>query len=323
MGTGSHERYELPGSSSTQRMKRRRARMQLLRGSAATLLVVTFGVKTLAQEATQGVVQESPFNGQQLPDPGGLRMADPLALLSFDVGEPVKGAPYTAEATTKIVQVLADGNRIVRKANASIGRDSRGRTRREQTLTAIAGIAVAGNSARVISITDPGAHVTYMLDPVQRVARRFLSPATLAPPFRGAIGMIPPGLTGGTGVFPSPPGPTGNPPEQLPGLTPSAPQAPIVKTESLGTRKIEGVIVEGTRTTLTTPAGVIGNERAIEAVYERWFSPELHIIVSSHRSDPLVGDTTYRLTRIDRAEPSSELFEVPKGYRIIDAGKIQ
>src|SRR5262249_24574931 len=160
--------------------------------------LVTLGATILAQEPTQGLRQQSPFSGQQLPDPGGLRMIDPLALLSFDVGEPVKGAPYTAEATTEIVQVLADGNRIVRKAHASIGRDSRGRTRREQTLTAIAGIAVAGNPARVISITDPDSHMTYVLDPAQRVATK------LPPPPSSTIGMIPLGPTSGTGIFPSP-----------------------------------------------------------------------------------------------------------------------
>ena len=43
-----------------------------------------------------------------------------------------KNAPYSAEAVTESVQLLADGNRIVTKNTTHIFRDSEGRTRREQ-----------------------------------------------------------------------------------------------------------------------------------------------------------------------------------------------
>ena len=42
------------------------------------------------------------------------------------------GKPYSAEAVTESTQVLADGNRIVRKSTTRMYRDSEGRTRREQ-----------------------------------------------------------------------------------------------------------------------------------------------------------------------------------------------
>src|SRR5215207_6414051 len=47
----------------------------------------------------------------------------------------VKGAPFSADATTEHVQTLGDGNRMTRKSAARLFRDAAGRTRREHTLT--------------------------------------------------------------------------------------------------------------------------------------------------------------------------------------------
>jgi hypothetical protein len=35
--------------------------------------------------------------------------------------------------------------------------------------------------------------------------------------------------------------------------------------------------------------------------------------------DPRFGENSYRLANIDRSEPALNLFEVPAGYRIVDA----
>jgi hypothetical protein len=92
--------------------------------------------------------------------------------------------------------------------------------------------------------------------------------------------------------------------------------------EQLGKQTIEGVEAEGTRTTVTIPAGEIGNERAIEIVSERWYSPELQLVVMTRHSDPRFGETTYKLTNINRAEPAKSLFEVPSDYTIKEGGGI-
>jgi hypothetical protein len=88
--------------------------------------------------------------------------------------------------------------------------------------------------------------------------------------------------------------------------------ANIRREEDLGSRTIEGIVAEGTRVTVTIPPGAIGNERAIESVTERWFSPELRIVILSRRPDPRFGETTYRLTNITRSEPPASLFEKPQ-----------
>ncbi|MFL6228916.1 MAG: energy transducer TonB [Pyrinomonadaceae bacterium] len=93
--------------------------------------------------------------------------------------------------------------------------------------------------------------------------------------------------------------------------------------ESLGTQSVEGVMAEGTRTTVTIPAGAMGNERPILIVSERWYSPELQTVVMTKHSDPRFGETTYRLTNISRSEPASSLFEVPAGYTVTEGRSAQ
>jgi TonB family protein len=87
-------------------------------------------------------------------------------------------------------------------------------------------------------------------------------------------------------------------------------------TEQLGKQMVEGVECEGTRDVTTIPAGAIGNERPIETVREKWFSPELNMVVMTKQSDPRFGESTYRVTNINRSEPDASLFQVPSDYTI-------
>jgi len=93
-----------------------------------------------------------------------------------------------------------------------------------------------------------------------------------------------------------------------------------MSTEQLGTQTMEGVTVNGVRTTRTIPAGQIGNDRAITIVTEVWTSPDLQTIISSKRSDPRMGDQTFRLTNLQRAEPDPSLFSVPADFKIVEDG---
>jgi hypothetical protein len=93
-----------------------------------------------------------------------------------------------------------------------------------------------------------------------------------------------------------------------------------VNQEQLGSQTIEGVVAEGARVTFTIPAGKIGNDRPIVTVNERWYSPELQTVVLSKNSDPRMGETTYRLTNIDRSEPDPSLFQVPADYTVDEGG---
>ena len=89
-------------------------------------------------------------------------------------------------------------------------------------------------------------------------------------------------------------------------------------TESLGTRTIEGLEAEGTRTTITIPAGEAGNEMPLEIVSERWVSKELQVSVLMRFVDPRMGERIHRLTSIARGEPSPQLFVVPADFKTVD-----
>jgi TonB family protein len=88
------------------------------------------------------------------------------------------------------------------------------------------------------------------------------------------------------------------------------------RTEELGTQMVEGIAAVGTRHINTIPAGAIGNERPIEIVSERWYSPELQMVILMKHVDPRYGESAQRLTNIDRSEPDASLFQVPDGYEI-------
>lgn len=227
------------------------------------------------------------------------------------IGKVVKGAPYSATAITEHKQTLSDGNQIIQKNEATYYRDSEGRTRIDQKLKTIGKWTTTGEPPRIITIFDPVAGNYYSLDPRTRIALMDVRRVQKGPD----------------------PKPRPEPkPEPLAGPKPKEIKKPELdqhivtqqssgrekKKESLGTQVIEGVSAEGTRQTVTIPAGEIGNVSPIEIIDENWYSPELQVPVTTRHHDPRSGDTIYRLTNINRSEPARSLFEVPADYRIVD-----
>lgn len=265
--------------------------------------------------------------GIKVPAPPGHPMGDDTVVflsseMSFD-GKIVKGAPYSAEAITESTRTLGDGNKIKHRNTASVYRDSEGRTRRDQELGAVGPWAMPGDPQQTVFINDPVAGVNYVLDPRTRTARKM--PPLRISFARGASADVAPGVAPKvrvkverdvfTAVTPAPSHVEvrGGAPIEMFRVSGDPKNR---QTESLGKQMVEGVEAEGTRTTMTIPAGEIGNEQAIQIVTEKWYSPELKTIVMSRHSDPLVGETVYKLTNINRGEPARSLFEVPGDYTI-------
>ena len=83
---------------------------------------------------------------------------------------------------------------------------------------------------------------------------------------------------------------------------------------------MEGVLVDGTRITNTIPVGEIGNDRPIVSTRETWTASDLQVTVMSKSTDPQFGETSYRLTNINRREPAPSMFQIPAEYKIVEVG---
>jgi hypothetical protein len=229
--------------------------------------------------------------------------------------EPVKGAPYSATAVSEHTQVLADGNRITNKETSFQARDSEGRTRRE--IAAMMNF-LPDNKREVlrkpIQISDPVSKQDYVLNLNDETARVLKHENDRIMIGRNRLESTQKALEAGQRVAikvtksPAAAGAAGFMRHDEPGES---------KQEDLGTQVIEGVACTGSRETRTIPAGAIGNERPIDIVSEIWTSPELKMVVLSKHSDPRFGETLYRLTDLNRAEPDPALFQLPSNYKVI------
>jgi hypothetical protein len=222
--------------------------------------------------------QERLGPGRGFPDRPPGPGIDILGIQPLEMSAPVMGAPFSAETVTELVQELVDGNRMEQRMVGSVARDGLGRVRRELPL------GVAGGF-RIVTITLPEEGVQYRLDHQNKIAWRLRMP-----PVR----------------------------PDRPGGLPRRPLLDGMTTEPLANSSWEGLKTEGTRTTLVIPANSIGNQRDIDVISERWYSPELQLVVQTYRSDPRTGKSSYKLVKLVRGEPDARLFEIPSGYTIRD-----
>ena len=229
-------------------------------------------------------------------------------------GTAVKGAPYSATITNESVQTLADGTHITQTSSGSTARDSQGRTRQDAPLPAIGNLSAA-DAPHLVFLQDPVAGTSYTLNLTDKTAWKNPMPPA------GANVV---GATVATGAFFVH---TANgvpadlpPPPMVMQRRLAVEDSAEVSTENLGSQSMEGVQVTGVRTTQTIPAGKIGNDGPITIVTEVWTSPELKTIVLSKRNDPRMGEQTFKLTNIQRAEPDPSLFTVPSDFKITEGG---
>ena len=327
-------------------------RVVTVRTAVMAAVLATASVAIVAQQpqpATQGVVMKQRVfqtpDGGPPPLPGG-----DIFFMDQEInfgGKVVKGAPYSAQAVTETIQTLGDGNRIINRSTNELYRDNDGRTRREVSIKMFGVLGDSGEPLRTIFINDPVAGVSYSLDSKTKTAHKSV-PFQLK--FKTADGVnktedaqgfefkIEAPQTAGVVKI----GPPGAPPPE-PAAKQNGEYNFKIQTddgggavymfrrqgsnenavkEDLGKQTIEGVEAQGTRVTITIPPGEIGNERPIEIVSERWYSPELQVDVMTRHNDPRTGETTYRLTNISRTEPAKSLFEVPADYTVQEGFKV-
>jgi hypothetical protein len=236
---------------------------------------------------------------------------------------PVQGAPYSATITNESTQTLTDGTHIVQNSTGTTARDSQGRTRQDAALPAIGNLSAA-DAPHLVFIMDPVMQTSYTLNLTDKTAQKMSMPPRMQQADSGG------GQSGGAssaGVFftrmaGAAPMDAGMPPPAPAGIVIHkeliGDESAQVSTEELGTQTMEGLVVNGVRTTRTIPEGQIGNDKPISIVTEVWTSPDLKTIVYSKRSDPRMGEQTFKLTNVVRAEPDASLFTVPSDFKMMD-----
>lgn len=236
--------------------------------------------------------------------------------------EVVKGKPYSADTTTETVQTLADGNRLVHRTVSKFYRDSDGRTRREQTFGNIDPEHPSPHEVKVF-VDYPVSGLAFVLDRasksadkvhrsneflgernVQDEGARITIKSNRDDEEQGAAGPM---------LIKFRDEHSGDPNTRV---APIQEDKRDVAKEDLGTRTIEGVDCNGTRTTITIPASAIGNQKPISIVRETWYAPAIAAVVQSTTEDPRYGKTTYQLTNVQLSEPSRSLFEPPADFKI-------
>jgi len=248
---------------------------------------------TAALHAQDSALPPLPPPGHGWVGPGG-----PLGPGPFGFGHRAKivtGAPYSADVNSQSVQTLADGNTITQSVTGHVARDSQGRMYSQETITG--GPFAQNGPVTITSISDPVTGYAYQLNSSTKTAARRAfktPPASVAQNGKESRG---------SGQF---------------GFHDSA----NVSTNDLGTQNIGGVSAQGKSVTHTVPAGAVGNAQPIVSTNETWYSPDLQIPVLAKRNDPRLGQSTYTVTNIQRAEPPASLFQVPSDYTVKDAADI-
>lgn len=261
---------------------------------AVAAAVLFAGVGVRAQEDVGGPGPEA------VRIKAGMPLED-IGFLGFEAGiggKTVTGAPFSATISTQSTQVLADGNQIQRSTNGTIARDSQGRTRRDVTLPTV------GPLAEVVGKTPP--HAVFINDPVAGTSYILHADKKTADQLPGHVLKMAKGML-----------------EQESGRLEHEGRRVENNertTADLGTQNINGVSAQGTRVTRTIPAGEIGNTKPIVITTERWYSPDLQTYVMIKRSDPMMGDSVFQLTNIQRVEPEASLFQVPADYTVTQRG---
>jgi hypothetical protein len=216
----------------------------------------------------------------------------------------IANKPYSATVKATVVQKLADGTTITRVNTTKEARDSEGRTMHQTSFDVPNGEPAMVNT----SVFDPVSHTMthWMSQSKQATVFHMPDPKSLAtnPPAQKTV-------------------PAGGQSGPADGQAQSATAARLARIrdrqrEQLGGKTIAGVYAEGTRITMTTPEGAVGNDRPFTTVSETWRSAELDIILLSVNEDPRTGTRTREVTDLDRAEPDPSVFQVPEGYTVKD-----
>lgn len=270
-----------------------------------------------------------------------------------------KGNPYSAREVREFKQTLGDGTVISRQSTRLLARDRDGRTRQElRQPDGTARVFINDPVAKEAIILDPQKKLACRAEFVERAiydcfsqTRGDWKPTGFAfAASRNGIGMLRSqedinfSVASDARVIDLTKANTlrrevvkrqqGDSETAMPPLPPVPPAPPTsnqigrgvsgeaqINRQKKTKQSYEGLLVDTDRTVEMIAAGAIGNSKAIESVYERFYSPQLKMNVYVRRSDPRNGESLYRMTDIKLSDPDANAFRVPTGHSISNGKK--
>lgn len=190
----------------------------------------------------------------------------------------IPGEPFSATAVVEVQLYFPDGSVQTRRTISLLARDSQGRTHNEVRRLMPENFH---GSPELLSLRlfDPLTRIRMVCDPALHIARQQTVPK----------------MPKGTSI-----------------------SNPYVRTEDLGTTTLNGLQAKGTRRTWTISAMASGTGRPVQIQDEEWYSGELHINLLIRHTDPRIGVQTIGVSELKRDEPGAAMFQVPRGYKIVD-----
>jgi hypothetical protein len=205
-----------------------------------------------------------------------------MGMHGMNPGQVVAGAPFSGQEVTTQTETLANGTHITHTTTSQFYRDASGRTRVERTISNVGPWSTSGKATTMVEISDPIAGARYFLNPAAQKGTKELVSGTH----------------------------TGDHPKMARGNFAQA------TTTNLGSQTIQGLTVTGTLTTRVIPVGQMGNDQPITITDEKWYSPDLQMVILTKHIDPRNGETDFAMQNISRTAPDASLFAPPSSYAI-------
>ncbi len=200
---------------------------------------------------------------------------------------PLTGSPFTATVSASWTRQLPDGTTITLANHRLVIRDSQGRIYQERRRLVPPDEDKKGLSVLMrVEISDPARHTKYFCYYATKICELATYAVAVTQP------VVPVG--------------------------PMADGKHYLSREDLGKGETEGLETIGTRETITTSAGAIGNDREVASTKEFWYSPKLGINMVVKRLDPLHGTQTFTVSNLQLADPDARIFAVPAGFKVVD-----